>query len=161
MIEVGQHPVRRFGPTAWVVLQELSDRGVAADGGVVAFVSIRDLALQLGLSKNTVQRALGRLSAAGLIEACQRRTTAGTFSSGHYAISANATDLTQLTTSSSTHVESPRLESPPARRPHTTSNSRSISEQPPMTTTLTKPRIQKIRQVPASGREDPGRRCCG
>ena len=108
MIEVGQHPVRRFGPTAWVVLQELRDRGVAADGGVVAFASIRDLALQLGLSKNTVQRALGRLTAAGLIEARQRRTTAGTFSSGHYVISANATDLTQLTTSSSTHVESPR-----------------------------------------------------
>ena len=62
MIEVGQHPVRRFGPTAWVVLQELSDRGVAADGGVVACASIRDLALQLGLSKNTVQRALGRLT---------------------------------------------------------------------------------------------------
>ena len=128
MIEVGQHPVRRFGPTAWVVLQELSDRGVAADGGVVAFASIRDLALQLGLSKNTVQRALGRLTAAGLIEARQRRTTAGTFSSGHYVISANATDLTQLTTSiHSRRIPAYSSHHPPAVHTRRATHARSLS----------------------------------
>ena len=129
MIEVGQHPVRRFGPTAWVVLQELRDRGVAADGGVVASASIRDLALQLGLSKNTVQRALGRLTAGGLIEARQRRTTAGTFSSGHYVISAKATDLTQLTTSSSDSRRVPAYSShhPPAVHTRRATHARSLS----------------------------------
>ena len=85
-----EHPVRQFGPTASAVLTVLHEQSVAADGELLARVSIRGLALELGLGKNTVQRALRRLSAAGMIEAQQRRTNDGTFAAGHYVLTAAA-----------------------------------------------------------------------
>ena len=89
------HPVRRFGPTGWALLHVLHDRSVADADELVAHVTIRGLALELGLSKNTIQRALCRLIAAGLVEARQQRTSGGTFSSGHYVLTALVIEPTQ------------------------------------------------------------------
>jgi DNA-binding IclR family transcriptional regulator len=80
-------PVRRLGPTAWVVLEVLRERNAVDERGErIAEVSIRGLAVDLGLAKNTVHRALGRLRRCGLIEARQTRTSAGTFDRGHYVL---------------------------------------------------------------------------
>src|SRR5216683_1930652 len=61
------------GPTAWTVLEELSLSVRPDDAGrLVARTSVRRLGAVLGLDKDTVARALGRLCAAGFVA----RTTA-------------------------------------------------------------------------------------
>jgi len=60
-----------LGPTAWAVLEELTlgaERG--GDGRLVATTSVRRLAAALGLDKDTVARALARLSSAGYVLRC-------------------------------------------------------------------------------------------
>jgi DNA-binding transcriptional MocR family regulator len=52
----------------------------------VASVSIRTLADRLGLAKDTVARALGRLRRAGLVTARQARTDTGVFATGCYVL---------------------------------------------------------------------------
>jgi DNA-binding transcriptional MocR family regulator len=89
-----EHLVRQVGPTAWAILEVLRRRA-AADHDAVAPGSIRSLAAELGLAKNTVQRALRRLAAADLIEAHQARTCAGAFSLGHYVLNTHDTDPTR------------------------------------------------------------------
>ena len=51
-------------------------------------MSIRGLAVDLGLAKNTVHRALALLRRGGLIQARQTRASAGTFARGHYVLAA-------------------------------------------------------------------------
>ena len=69
------HELRRHvGPTAWVVLEEMLQRSTGDDGHVVARVSIRALASSLGLAKDTVTRAVGRLRDLGVIDASQGRS---------------------------------------------------------------------------------------
>jgi DNA-binding transcriptional ArsR family regulator len=58
---------RRLGPIAWSVLEELVSIGEGSDGVVWANVSVRMLAVRLGLSKDTVNRAIRRLERAGLV----------------------------------------------------------------------------------------------
>jgi len=56
------------GVTAWVVLEDVVlDATLDAEGQAVAVTSVRRIAAHLGVSKNTVQRALTRLLAAGLL----------------------------------------------------------------------------------------------
>ena len=76
---------RRLGPTSWVVFEELL---LASSGSspCVASVSVRSLAMSLGLSKDTVARALVRLRRAGLVTAFQTRTTSGLFATGTYRL---------------------------------------------------------------------------
>ena len=78
---------RRLGPTAWAVLEELlsASQGDARDCHSGA--TVRSLAADLGLSKDTVARALARLTAAGIVVAGQDRAPAGTFAAGGYRIS--------------------------------------------------------------------------
>ena len=60
-----------LGPTAWVVLEELAlgaERG--SDGRLVVTTSVRRLGAALGLDKDTVARALARLSAGGFVLRC-------------------------------------------------------------------------------------------
>lgn len=74
---------RQLGPTAWCVLECLRDR--AADGRV-AEASVRALAAELGVAKNTAHRAIAMLVRAGLIEAEQRRGSDGRFQPGRYVL---------------------------------------------------------------------------
>ncbi len=80
------HELRRHvGPTAWVVLEEMLQRSTGNDH-VVAQVSIRSLAPSLGLAKDTVARAVGRLRDLGVIEAVQARARSGVFEAGSYRL---------------------------------------------------------------------------
>jgi DNA-binding transcriptional MocR family regulator len=97
-IELGPaaHELRRHvGPTAWVVLEEMLQRSTGDGDGddVVAQVSIRSLASSLGLAKDTVTRAVGRLRDLGVIDASQARSRSGVFQAGSYRLAVPAVCL--------------------------------------------------------------------
>ena len=95
-IELGPaaHELRRHvGPTTWVVLEEMLQRSTGDDGHVVAQVSIRSLASSLGLAKDTVTRAVGRLRDLGVIDASQARSRSGVFEAGSYRLAVPAVCL--------------------------------------------------------------------
>ena len=88
------HELRRhIGPVAWVVLEEMLQRSTGDGGHVVAQVSIRALASSLGLAKDTVARAVGRLRDLGVIEAAQARSSSGVFEAGSYRLAVPAVCL--------------------------------------------------------------------
>jgi DNA-binding transcriptional MocR family regulator len=94
---------RRLDPAAWVVFEELLLASTGTGEGCVASVSIRALADRLGLAKDTVARALGRLRRAGLVTARQARTDAGVFATGCYVLTVPAAiTVTDHPTTSST-----------------------------------------------------------
>lgn len=59
---------RRLGPTAWVVLEELLSASHGDADDCQSTATVRSLAADLGLSKDTVARVLTRLSAAGIVD---------------------------------------------------------------------------------------------
>ncbi len=77
---------RRVGPTAWAVFEELALSSTGPRDACTASVSVRSLARRLGMSKDTVARALIRLRSAGLVSPQQARGTAGTFAVGSYRL---------------------------------------------------------------------------
>jgi DNA-binding transcriptional MocR family regulator len=80
-------PLRRgVGPVAWSVLEELVLLGDIADGTFVANVSLRTLARRLGLSKDTINRAMLRLRAAGLVTCGAHPDDTGRFAAGSYRV---------------------------------------------------------------------------
>ena len=88
-ILVGPHAreLRRgLAPTAWAVLEELISSSTQDGVGCHSTATVRSLATDLGLSKDTVARALTRLSAAGIVVAKQGRAPAGTFGPGGYRV---------------------------------------------------------------------------
>ena len=88
------HELRRHvGPTTWVVLEEMLQRSTGDDDHVVAQVSIRSLASSLGLAKDTVARAVGRLRDLGVIDASQARSRSGVFEAGSYRLAVPAVCL--------------------------------------------------------------------
>ena len=78
---------RAVGPVAWCALEYLaaSPRGGHDDRDTVA-ASVRSLATGLGVSKNTVNRAVSVLRAAGLVEPVQTRSDTGRFAAGRYRL---------------------------------------------------------------------------
>jgi hypothetical protein len=81
-------PLRRaVGPVAWSVLEELVLVGDFDDGAFVANVSLRTLARRLALSKDTINRAMLRLRAAGLVTCGgARHDDTGRFAAGSYRV---------------------------------------------------------------------------
>ena len=77
---------RRLGSTAWVVLEQLLANSAGQGGCCRACVSVRTLAAELAMSKDTVARALARLRSAGIVSADQARSAAGRFTVGSYVI---------------------------------------------------------------------------
>jgi DNA-binding transcriptional ArsR family regulator len=77
---------RRLDPTAWVVLEQLLFESTGSGDVCEASVSVRSLATQLGLSKDTVARALSRLRRAGLVDGFQSRSVTGVYATGRYAL---------------------------------------------------------------------------
>ena len=77
---------RTLGPMSWVALEALAARSREIDGRLVADVSVRSLAGELGVAKDTAARALGVLRDAGLIVAAQARGVRGRFAGGCYVV---------------------------------------------------------------------------
>ena len=77
---------RRLDPTAWVVLEQLLLESTGSGEVCEASVSVRSLATQLGLAKDTVARTLTRLRRAGLVDGFQSRTVTGVYATGRYAL---------------------------------------------------------------------------
>src|SRR4051794_19916617 len=83
-----QRDLRRIvGPVAWAVFADLMDDTEQGDGSCVARTSVRRLANNLGIGKDTAARALTRLAASGLIERMEQQHDAnGRFSIVGYRI---------------------------------------------------------------------------
>ena len=96
---------RRLGPTAWVVLEQLLAVSTGEADCCRVCVSVRTLAAELAMSKDTVARALARLRLAGIVSADQPRSATGRFAAGSYvievpdAIAFDDTDHTSTTAS--------------------------------------------------------------
>jgi hypothetical protein len=109
---------RRLGPTAWTVLEELLAQSVGAGPRCDAVTTTRALAADLGLSKDTVARALQTLRQCHLVDVAQDRTSAGTFASGHYLITVpdGITLPDATTTAASTRLRATSADSRARRR---------------------------------------------
>jgi DNA-binding transcriptional ArsR family regulator len=68
------------------VFEALLSCSTGPAGDCRAEVSVRALADELGLSKDTVARALSRLRRAGLVSLSQSRSADGVFAGGNYEI---------------------------------------------------------------------------
>lgn len=80
---------RALRPTAWVVLEALTEQATPRPGdrAPVAYVSVRALAAELGLSKDTVADALQALRTAGLVSRVdQSKDGTGRFVRGAYRL---------------------------------------------------------------------------
>lgn len=75
---------RRVGPVAWCVLESVV---AAIDHDGLATLSIRSVAAELGVSKNTVQRAMATLRTAALVDPIAARRDDGRFAAGAYRVS--------------------------------------------------------------------------
>ena len=75
---------RRLGPTAWVVLEAAVALAHDVDGDLVVDTSARSLASEVGLSKNTVARALSTFRESGFVTSTQTRAGDGVFGAGRY-----------------------------------------------------------------------------
>jgi DNA-binding IclR family transcriptional regulator len=82
--------VVRLGPVAWVVLERMAQQAMADGDDLVVCASVRSLASELGLAKDTVARAVRRLRCAGLVEFVGER-----FESGSYRLTVPS-DVLQL-----------------------------------------------------------------
>ena len=77
---------RALGATAWAVFEEMLLGSTVSNGECVASVSVRSLAASLGLAKDTVGRAVGRLRLAGIVTDMQSRAKNGAFATGSYRL---------------------------------------------------------------------------
>lgn len=74
---------RSLGPVPWCALECLIER---SDDGRSVEASVRLVAAELGVAKNTAHRALRALDLAGLVTAEQQRADDGRFRSGRYRL---------------------------------------------------------------------------
>lgn len=80
-------PLRRdLGPVAWCALECLVARSDPGRNGATAAASVRSLAGDLGVAKNTAHRAISALVRAGLISPVQYRHHDGRFRAGEYRL---------------------------------------------------------------------------
>jgi hypothetical protein len=85
---------RAVTPATWVVLEELALAARCDPAGrLVAPLSVRAIAAQLGLAKDTAGRALGWLADAGIARFEAGRQGGGRFGSGGYVLDLGPTGL--------------------------------------------------------------------
>lgn len=77
---------RALGPVAWVLLELLAENSISRAGATVSKMSIRGLAAQINLTKDTVARGLRRLQHAELVTRVDTRRTDGRFGRGCYVL---------------------------------------------------------------------------
>lgn len=102
------------GVTAWVVLEDIVlDATLDAEGQPVAVTSVRRIAAHLGVSKNTVQRALTRLLAAGLVTyETERELNRGAITRSRYRVALDAGLAVYLDARPSNEVATPNAACP-------------------------------------------------
>jgi DNA-binding IclR family transcriptional regulator len=74
---------RSLRPVAWCVLECLLE---GSDDGHTSTASVRAIAADLGVAKNTAQRAVASLVRAGVAESVQDRDASGRFRPGRYRL---------------------------------------------------------------------------
>jgi DNA-binding transcriptional MocR family regulator len=67
-------------------LEALVAQARNAEGDLVVVASVRSLAFELGLARNTIARALTELRECGFVTFTQARASDGVFSAGRYVI---------------------------------------------------------------------------
>jgi len=88
---------RALGPSAWFVLEELADLAQGCLPEVELACGSRDLSERLDMSKDTIARALRRLSAIGIVERFDHRNhLSGRFESSAYVVDFAAAGLSPL-----------------------------------------------------------------
>lgn len=104
-----QAPVwrRRLGPSAWGLLETLTADAIERDGRLVVVASVRSLAASMGVGHNTVDRALHRLRAAGLVHSSQARGERGAFGRGSYVLDVPV-DVLHVEHAGSVHRTAPK-----------------------------------------------------
>jgi DNA-binding transcriptional MocR family regulator len=115
MLAAGAHAAlrRELGPVAWCALECLLER---SDDGHTSVATVRAIAADLGVAKNTAHRAMNTLASAGLIESEQRRSRDGKFEPGCYRL--HIGDLLRATpTRTPTPSRAPRPRRAPTTAP--------------------------------------------
>lgn len=77
---------RNVGPIAWSVLEALTERAERSGSSTVSYRSVRDIAVDLHLAKDTVARALRRLADGRLVTYVAGRAHDGRFAPSHYRL---------------------------------------------------------------------------
>ncbi len=93
----------QLGPTGWLVLEAIASHA-SGDGPMVEVAcSTRSLAEAIGVSKDSVARALRSLTAVGIVERVDHRDDrSGRFSSTSYLVNLAAAGITVLAVSDTT-----------------------------------------------------------
>jgi DNA-binding transcriptional ArsR family regulator len=90
----------QFGPTGWLVLEAIAAHASPGRGVVEVRCSSRSVAGMVGVSKDSVARALRCLTGAGLVERVDHREErSGRFSSTTYLVDLAAAGITVVTVS--------------------------------------------------------------
>jgi hypothetical protein len=71
---------------AWCALEVLLERARLDGDGLVVETSVRVVAVELAVAKNTAQRGLKTLRSAGMIEPAQGRSAGGRFGAARYRL---------------------------------------------------------------------------
>jgi DNA-binding transcriptional MocR family regulator len=90
-------------------------RGRPAPGGLIADASVRIVAAELAVAKNTAQRALKSLRAAAVVEPAQGRSGDGRFATASYLLSIPAEMLPSSGAPQPPKQQAARRPAPPAR----------------------------------------------
>lgn len=98
---------RQLGPTAWCVLECLRER---SDDARVVEASVRSIAADLGVAKNTAHRAIVALVRAGLIETDQRRDDQGRFRASRYLLHLHELTMTSAAATRTTRRPAARVD---------------------------------------------------
>jgi hypothetical protein len=77
---------RNVGPVAWSVLEALTEHAESRGTSTVSYRSVRDIAGELELAKDTVAGALRRLADHRLIAYVAGRSRDGRFAPSHYRL---------------------------------------------------------------------------
>lgn len=77
---------RTLSPVCWVVLEALAESSRERSGITASEKSVRALADELGLAKDTIARAIQRLKRAGLVSRIDARLIDGRFGHGCYVL---------------------------------------------------------------------------
>lgn len=84
MLPCSRETSRSVGPLAWVVLEELALRAQGCSDAAIE-TNVRSLASDLGVGKDTVAQALGRLIDRGLVR-CRAQRRAGRYAGSAYEL---------------------------------------------------------------------------